>query len=69
VKAAVEQLLARQARALGWRPDFPIGRVMQQPGLELVERRTMGLMQNFTLLRFRRRGVETALPDEALASA
>jgi phosphatidylethanolamine/phosphatidyl-N-methylethanolamine N-methyltransferase len=55
VRAAIEQFAAKRSRSLGWRPDFPISRVMQRPELELVERGTMGLFDNFTLLRFHRR--------------
>jgi hypothetical protein len=54
VRAAIEQFAARRSRALGWRPDFPISRVMQRPELELLDRSTMGLFDNFTMLRFRR---------------
>jgi phosphatidylethanolamine/phosphatidyl-N-methylethanolamine N-methyltransferase len=54
MRAAIEQLAARRARTLGWRPDFPIARVMQRPELDLVERATTGPFGNFTLLRFRR---------------
>ncbi|HVV92901.1 MAG TPA: class I SAM-dependent methyltransferase [Hyphomicrobiales bacterium] len=56
VKGAVEQWLAARAGSLGWRPDFPIDRVLGRPGLDLLERRKLGLMENFTLLRFRKRG-------------
>lgn len=54
MRAVIEQLAARRSRTLGWRPDFPISRVMQRPELDLVERGTMGLFNNFTMLRFRR---------------
>lgn len=60
IKATVEQMLARRARALGWRPDFPIARVLNRPGLELLERRTMGPLRTFTMLRFRKSGADAA---------
>lgn len=56
LKGTVEQWLAARAGALGWRPDFPIARVLGRPSLEILEHRKLGLMENFTLLRFRRKG-------------
>jgi len=60
LRAVIEQFAAKRSRALGWRPDFPISRVMQRPELELVERSTMGIFNNFTMLRFRRNDLPLA---------
>jgi phosphatidylethanolamine/phosphatidyl-N-methylethanolamine N-methyltransferase len=54
--AAVERLLAQQARRLGLRPEFPFQRLAawaeRHGGAELVERRKVNAF--YTLVRFRR---------------
>jgi phosphatidylethanolamine/phosphatidyl-N-methylethanolamine N-methyltransferase len=56
--AAVERLLARKARALGLRPEFPFGRLaawaQSHGGAELIERRKVPPFGVYTLVRFRR---------------
>lgn len=54
-RQAIERRLAPFTRKLGWRPDFPVDRVLGRPGLELVETRRIGLFGIFTLLRLRRK--------------
>ncbi len=68
-RAAVERIMARRSRSLGWRPDFPIGRVLGRPGLALAERLTIGPMGVYTLLRFIKRGPEAATSAGAPAPA
>jgi phosphatidylethanolamine/phosphatidyl-N-methylethanolamine N-methyltransferase len=53
-RAAFEQWLARQTRHLGWRPEFPwavIGDWCAKRRVELIERRSIGLLGLFTLVR------------------
>ena len=56
--AAVERLLAQQARALGLRPEFPFQRLAEwaqaHGGAELIERRKVPPYGVYTLVRFRR---------------
>ncbi|NLH81959.1 MAG: methyltransferase domain-containing protein, partial [Phyllobacteriaceae bacterium] len=42
-RRAIEQALTPLTKKLGWRPDFPIERILGRPGFELVERRRLGL--------------------------
>jgi phosphatidylethanolamine/phosphatidyl-N-methylethanolamine N-methyltransferase len=59
-RAKVEKILAHRSRDLGWRPDFPIERVLRCPDLELVERTSIGAFGMYTLLRFKRRAANDA---------
>lgn len=56
--AAVERLLAQQARRLGLRPEFPFQRLAawaeSHGGAELIERRKVKPFGVYTLVRFRR---------------
>ncbi len=56
--AAVERMLARKARALGLRPEFPFQRLaawaQAHGGTELIERRRIKPFGVYTLVRFRR---------------
>ena len=56
--AAIERLLAQQARALGLRPEFPFARLaawaQNHGGAELIERRKVPPFGVYTLVRFRR---------------
>ena len=56
--AAVERLLAQQARGVGLRPEFPFQRLAQWArtygGAELIERRKVPPFGVYTLVRFRR---------------
>ena len=56
--AAVERLLARKARTLGLRPEFPFQRLadwaQDHGGAELIERRKLKPFGVYTLVRFRR---------------
>jgi len=58
--AAFEKWLARQTRHLGWRPEFPWGRIESwcagRAHVELVERCPVAPLGLFTLVRFRKRG-------------
>jgi ubiquinone/menaquinone biosynthesis C-methylase UbiE len=60
--AAVERLLARKARALGLRPEFPFQRLanwaQSHGGTELIERRRLRPFGMYTLVRFRRAEIE-----------
>ena len=56
LRRAFEQGLAPVARQLGWRPEFPWGRladwVERAGGMRLVERRPMPPLGHFSLIRF-----------------
>jgi len=52
VRGLIEQRLAPFADTLGWRPVFPIERVLVSDELELVERRDLSPFGLFTMLRF-----------------
>ena len=56
--AAVERLLAQNARAVGLRPEFPFQRLaawaQSHGGTELIERRKIKPFGVYTLVRFRR---------------
>jgi phosphatidylethanolamine/phosphatidyl-N-methylethanolamine N-methyltransferase len=56
--AKIESGLARQARAVGLRPDFPFGRIEDwmkaHGGMSLAERRKLALLGAFTLVRLRK---------------
>lgn len=53
-RAFIERRLARFSSKLGWRPNFPIGRVLGRPDLNLTEKRSVGGDSHFTLLAFER---------------
>ncbi len=48
----IERRMAPFASTLGWRPIFPVDRVMGCDSLELVERRSLRPLGLFTMLRF-----------------
>jgi phosphatidylethanolamine/phosphatidyl-N-methylethanolamine N-methyltransferase len=60
--AAIERLLARKARAMGLRPEFPFQRLAawatSHGGAELIERRKVPPFGVYTLVRFRRADVQ-----------
>jgi len=53
-RAFAERHLSRFSSKLGWRPNFPIGTVLDRPELRLVERRAVKAFDLFTLLTFER---------------
>jgi phosphatidylethanolamine/phosphatidyl-N-methylethanolamine N-methyltransferase len=61
--AAVERLLAQQARGFGLRPEFPFQRLaawaQSHGGAELIERRKVKPFGVYTLVRFRRAETQT----------
>lgn len=52
VRGKLEKVIAPFAELLGWRPEFPISRVMTQDNLILKEEITMPPLGLFTMLRF-----------------
>lgn len=62
--AAVERLLAQNARKLGLRPEFPFQRLaawaQAHGGAELIERRKVSPLGVYTLVRFRRAAAQSA---------
>jgi phosphatidylethanolamine/phosphatidyl-N-methylethanolamine N-methyltransferase len=60
LRRAFEQWFAPMARRLGWRPEFPWARLSRwadrHGGIELIERRPMPPLGQFSLVRFRKRG-------------
>ncbi len=59
LRRAFEQWFAPMARRLGWRPEFPWGRLAQwaerHGEVDLIERRPMPPLGHFSLIRFERR--------------
>jgi phosphatidylethanolamine/phosphatidyl-N-methylethanolamine N-methyltransferase len=54
-RRAIEHALTPFTKKLGWRPDFPIDRILGRPGFELVEKKRLGLFGIFTVAVLRRR--------------
>ena len=56
LRRVFEQGFAPMARQLGWRPEFPWGRLTawldRTPGMHLIERRPMPPLGHFALIRF-----------------
>lgn len=53
----LERRMAPFASTIGWRPIFPVDRVMGCDTLELIERRSLRPMGLFTMLRFTKEAV------------
>lgn len=65
LRRAVEMWFAPVARRLGWRPEFPWGRLQrwvdQHPDMAMIERRPMPPLGHFSLIRFaKQRAVKKA---------
>jgi phosphatidylethanolamine/phosphatidyl-N-methylethanolamine N-methyltransferase len=64
LRRAFEQWFAPMARRLGWRPEFPWARLAhwaeRHGEVELIERRPMPPLGQFSLVRFRKLGAEAA---------
>lgn len=54
-RQAIEHRLTPFTKKLGWRPDFPIERILGRRGFELVEKKRLGLFGIFTVAVLRRR--------------
>ncbi len=54
-RKAIEHRLTPFTKKLGWRPDFPIDRILGRPGFELVEKKRLGLFGIFTVAVLRRK--------------
>jgi phosphatidylethanolamine/phosphatidyl-N-methylethanolamine N-methyltransferase len=54
LRAAFERWLSRFSAALGWNPEFPIARVLGQPGMNEIERQALQPLGIYTLLVFER---------------
>jgi phosphatidylethanolamine/phosphatidyl-N-methylethanolamine N-methyltransferase len=52
VRGLVERALAPFAASLGWRPEFPVDRVLGREALTLTEQRALQPLGLFTMLRF-----------------
>ena len=53
-RALIERWMSRFSARLGWRPNFPIERVLGRPELRLVTRQAVKAFDLFTLLVFER---------------
>jgi len=53
-RAFIERWLSRFSAKLGWRPNFPIERVLGRPQLRLVTRQSVKAFDLFTLIVFER---------------
>ncbi len=74
LRRAFEQWFAPMARRLGWRPEFPWGRLVHWAArhgeVELIERRPMPPLGHFSLVRFRKgEAGEAVAPIAAVAGA
>lgn len=56
IRAMIEKAAAPFGDKLGWHPDFPFSRVMQEKNLTMVEKRPAGFGGLFTLVRFKKAG-------------
>ena len=54
-RKAIEEVLTPFTKKLGWRPDFPIERILGRSGFELIEKKRLGLFGIFTVARLRRK--------------
>lgn len=52
VRGFTERLIAPLARTLGWRPVFPVERVLGNSGLRLTDTRSVRPLGLFTMMRF-----------------
>jgi phosphatidylethanolamine/phosphatidyl-N-methylethanolamine N-methyltransferase len=52
VRGFVERLIAPLASTLGWRPVFPVERVLGNSGLRLTDKRSLRPLGLFTMMRF-----------------
>ncbi len=52
VRGFIERLIAPLARIIGWRPVFPVERVLGNSGLRLTDTRSLRPLGLFTMLRF-----------------
>ncbi len=55
-RGRIERWLVPITRHLGWRPDFPVSRILQHPDLELIETRRLGPLGVFSIVRLRKIG-------------
>ena len=53
-RAAFEKWLSRFSASLGWNPEFPVERVLGQPGMKEIERKSLQPLGIYTLLVFER---------------
>ena len=53
-RAAFERWLSRYSAALGWNPEFPVQRVLGQPGMNEIERKSLQPLGIYTLVVFER---------------
>ena len=53
-RKAIEGGLTPFTKKLGWRPDFPVSRILNRPGFEHVETRRFGPLGIFSMVRLRR---------------
>jgi phosphatidylethanolamine/phosphatidyl-N-methylethanolamine N-methyltransferase len=71
LRRAFEQWFAPVARRLGWRPEFPWGRLASWAentnGMRLIERRPMPPLGHFSLIRFAKVDAAAAIADVARA--
>lgn len=54
LRAQAERWLARFSSKLGWRPEFPIDKLLGRSDLKLIERRSVKAFDLFTMLTFER---------------
>lgn len=52
VRGFIERLFAPLAKVLGWRPVFPVDRVLGSSGLRLTDTRSLRPLGMFTMMRF-----------------
>jgi phosphatidylethanolamine/phosphatidyl-N-methylethanolamine N-methyltransferase len=53
-RGRIERLLVPITQQLGWRPDFPVSRILQHPDLELIDTRRLAPLGVFSIVRLRK---------------
>jgi len=55
-RGRLERLLVPITKRLGWRPDFPVSRILQHPDLEHIETRRLTPLGIFSIVRLKKIG-------------
>jgi phosphatidylethanolamine/phosphatidyl-N-methylethanolamine N-methyltransferase len=56
LRKAFEALITPITSRIGWRPDFPVSRILSRPGFEHLETRPLDKIGVFSMVRLRRKG-------------
>lgn len=56
-RKTIESVITPLTHLLGWRPDFPVARILNRPGFELIDIRPCPPLGTFSIVRLRRKAV------------